>query len=111
MKGMKKFLGVITGCALVMSATFFASCSTAPVAPLATNQVNYTILGPVDGGPWMSQSAALTAARQTYANADAVIAITAKGKDNLIPWNVKLGYYAIKFNQQVEPSAKKGLFG
>jgi hypothetical protein len=83
-----------------------------PVVPLASNQVNYTILGPVTGGPWDDQVEALKVAKEAYPDADAVIAITAKADNDFIPKKITVGYYAIKFNQQVESiPEKKGFLG
>jgi hypothetical protein len=51
----------------------------------------------VDGGPFSSQTQAVEAAQAKYPDAQAVINITAKGRNKTFSQKLDLGYYAIKF--------------
>jgi hypothetical protein len=95
MHGMKKYLGLIMGLAIVLSATVFASCSTVPKAAIAP--VSYSVLGPVEG-TFGKYEDALAAAKKLYPKAEAVIFIKSAGGNKMIPFPVKLGYWAVDFN-------------
>ena len=95
----KCFCGLALSFALVMSATFFASCSSYPTVSSKGTPMEYLILGYV-GREFDNYDAAFATAKRTYPNADAVIVVTGMANDKLIPQKVALGYYAVKFEQK-----------
>ncbi|GHV73492.1 hypothetical protein AGMMS49940_07940 [Spirochaetia bacterium] len=84
--------GMVTGCST------FATVS-------ASGGAEYEILGYLGDG-YASHSAAFEAAKQQYPEAQAVVIVTGKADNNLIPQKLVYGYYAVKF---VKGTAKKGL--
>jgi len=106
MKNTKSILGIIFLLVILMSAALFTGCSTFPTAPFVGNlQMSYEILGYV-GFDYPSYEEAFKAAKAAFPAADAVIKVTGKVDDLLIPGSRTFGYYAVKFI----PVEKKGLF-
>lgn len=104
----KHVTGLIAVLAIVMSAAFFAGCSSFPTAQVRNNiEMSYEVLGYV-GPDFASYDEAFTAARATFSNANAVIRVRGRLDDNLIPARSFFGYYAIRFIP-VEKEPKKGL--
>ena len=95
----KRFFGLALSFALVMSATFFAGCSSYPTVSAKGKSMEYSVLGYV-GKEFDNYDAAFAAAKRSYPNADAVIVVTGRATDKLIPRKVALGYYAVKFEQK-----------
>jgi hypothetical protein len=111
-----RFFRVFTGVVIAMWATLFAGCSTFPSAELVSNQqISYTVLGIVNGGPFTTYASALQAAQKAYPEADAVIAVKAdfddldSGMGHLYRSSGVIGYFAVQFKKETtEKPAKTG---
>jgi uncharacterized protein YceK len=89
---MKKFgvlVVIATICLLV------AGCSTVP----KHGSFDYDILGYVDNVSYGSYEAALEAAKKAYPQANGVVFVSAIGANNIIPFPVKVGNWAIKYTK------------
>jgi hypothetical protein len=86
---------------LVMLAVLLAfgltltSCSTVPAAKFIPNRIEIDeILGPIEGH-FLSYHDAFEAAKKAYPRAQAVVLLKSRGENEIIPWGVKHGYYAV----------------
>jgi spermidine/putrescine-binding protein len=92
MKKSVLFAGVF-GMALALG--LLAGCSTVPTVK-ASGSVSYTLLGYV-GPSYANYDDAFVAAQQKYPEAQGVVLVTAKADNSLIPVQLALGFYAVKF--------------
>jgi len=105
----KNLLGLILLLTIIVSAVFFAGCSTFITVPVVNNvAMSYDVLGYV-GDSYSSYSEAFTAAKAKFPNADAVVKIKGVLDDNFIPTTGFFGFYAIKF-KTIPKEPKKSLF-
>jgi hypothetical protein len=81
---------IVFGMAVLMT-----SCSTVPAGAFIASFVVDEILGPVSSGDFDSYAEAFAAAKKEYPKAEAVIIVKAVGGNKIIPWPVKIGYYAV----------------
>jgi hypothetical protein len=104
----KKNVGIITGFAVVMLMTLFVSCSTFPTIQASGNGVSYTVLGYV-GASFETYDKAFVTAKGLYPEADGVVQVKGRASNALIPMDIIMGYYAVKFKESETAPRKKFL--
>lgn len=104
----KRFVALLAGVTIVVSAALFAGCATYPTQGLVqSKELTYSVIGYV-GRSFENYEAAMDAAKKAYPNTDAVIAVTRTATNilipdtdfALIPWPQLLGIYAVKFEER-----------
>jgi len=101
---MKKLIIGLTIVIMLVS----ASCSTVPGAGFSAKFEVDKILGPVPAEEFDSYSEALAAAKKIYPAADAIVCIRTMGGNNILPWTVEMGYFAVTI--KVASGGGGGLF-
>jgi hypothetical protein len=101
---------IVSGALVMLALGFIAvGCSTFPKSNFVTRDTTYDVLGLLPG-TFESYEDALTAARKTYPNADAVIKIAVRFDDNWLPAKSTLGFAAVKF-KAAEPVPRAKFLG